>query len=69
MRFFAGSLLLAAHVVVGTSLDAHRVLRAATKRSDLLKRGVRIAKRFDAVLDYVEGMFSPGSARTYTDST
>jgi hypothetical protein len=51
-------LLIATHGVAATLLDAHRVLKAATKRADLLKRGLRIAKRFDAVVDYVEGMFA-----------
>jgi hypothetical protein len=69
MRFFACSLLLAAHGVAATSLDAHRVLRAATKRVDLLKRGVRIAKRFDAVVDYVEGLCSRAPISTNADFT
>jgi hypothetical protein len=68
MRFFACSLLLAAHGVAATSLDAHRMLRAATKRTDLLKRGVRIATRFDAVVDYVEGMFPRAPVGADTDS-
>jgi hypothetical protein len=44
------------------------MLRAATKRTDLLKRGVRIAKRFDAVVDYVEGMFPRAPVGADTDS-
>jgi hypothetical protein len=51
------ALLLATLGVAATSLEAHRVLKAATERSDLLKRGARITKRFDAVVDYAEGMF------------
>jgi hypothetical protein len=37
-------------------LETHRLLRAATKRSDLYRRGVRITKRFEAELAYVESM-------------
>ncbi|CAN9150326.1 unnamed protein product [Alternaria alternata] len=35
-------------------LETHRLLRAATKRSDLYRRGVRITKRFETELSYVE---------------
>jgi hypothetical protein len=42
--------------VVATSPQPHRLLRAATKRSDLYKRSVRVTKRFDAQVDYVESM-------------
>jgi hypothetical protein len=43
--------------VVATPSPAHRVLRAATKRTDLYRRSTRITKRFEAGLDYVEGMY------------
>lgn len=42
---------------VDATSESHRVLRAATKRSDLYKRDMRITKRFEAGLDYIEGMF------------
>jgi hypothetical protein len=37
-------------------LATHRLLRAATKRSDVYRRGVRITKRFGAELAYVDSM-------------
>jgi hypothetical protein len=37
-------------------LETHRLLRAATKQSDLYRRGVRITKRFETELAYVESM-------------
>lgn len=33
----------------------HRVLKAATRREELYRRGGRIEKRFEAKVDYVEG--------------
>jgi hypothetical protein len=42
--------------VVATSPQTHRSLKAATKRLDLYKRSARITKRFNARVDYVEGM-------------
>jgi hypothetical protein len=61
MRFFdlphACVLLLAAQGVLATSPSTHRMLQAATKRSDLYRRGVRIVKRFGAEVKYVEGMY------------
>ena len=38
-------------------LATHRLLRAATKRSDIYRRSVRITKRFEAELAYVDSMF------------
>lgn len=35
---------------------SHRVLRAATKREDLYRRGLRVRKSFKAELAYTEGM-------------
>ncbi|KAG9190413.1 hypothetical protein G6011_08501 [Alternaria panax] len=40
--------------ISGHDLETHRLLRAATKRSSLYQRGVRIAKRFETELAYVE---------------
>lgn len=40
---------------VDATNESHRLLRAATKRNDLYRRNVRITKRFEAGLDYVEG--------------
>ena len=34
--------------------ETHRVLRAATKRSDLYRRSMRITKRFETELVYVD---------------
>jgi len=34
--------------------ETHRLLRAATKRSDLYRRSMRIMKRFEAELAYVD---------------
>ncbi|KAG9389039.1 HET domain containing protein [Pyrenophora tritici-repentis] len=41
-------------VVVGEGFETHRVLRAATKRSDLYRRSMRITKKFETELAYVE---------------
>jgi hypothetical protein len=35
----------------------HRVLRAATRRGDLYKRSMRITKRFEAEVGFVEGTY------------
>ncbi|KAE8868989.1 hypothetical protein PTNB73_04042 [Pyrenophora teres f. teres] len=40
--------------VVREGLETHRVLRAATKRSDIHRRSVRITKKFATELAYVE---------------
>ncbi|KAH3919920.1 hypothetical protein HBH56_020460 [Parastagonospora nodorum] len=53
----ACAILLAAWLgqgVMATAPQAHRMLRAATKRADLYKRSTRIMKRFDAEVAYVE---------------
>jgi hypothetical protein len=56
------ALLFAAYagleVAATTSQDnpqTHRVLRAATKRNNLYGRSMRIQKRFEAEVAYVEG--------------
>ena len=42
-------------VAVGEDVrETHRVLRAATKRSDLYRRSMRITKRFETELVYVD---------------
>lgn len=51
---------------------AHRVLRAATKRSDLYRRSMRISKKFSTQLAYIESKLLNGSdkdsfANTITD--
>jgi hypothetical protein len=43
--------------ISGDNPQTHRLLRAATKRNDLYRRGVRITKRFDSELAYVDSMF------------
>jgi hypothetical protein len=59
----ASVLLLAAtlsHGAVAASdpnPQTHRVLRAATKRSDLSRRGLRVSKKFESELAYIQGMF------------
>ena len=45
-------------------LETHRLLRAATKRSDLYRRGVRITKRFETELSYVESMLESSRPST-----
>ncbi|KAI4644488.1 hypothetical protein J4E93_006393 [Alternaria ventricosa] len=40
--------------ILGGDLETHRLLRAATKRTDLYRRGVRITKRFESELAYVD---------------
>jgi hypothetical protein len=54
-------------VVATSAPQTHRSLKAATKLSDLDKRSVRITKRFDAQVDYVEGMCSELTDRTSAD--
>ena len=55
------ALLLAGAMSVDASATARvpenndRVLRAATKRSDLLKRSSKIEQKFEIELPYVEG--------------
>jgi hypothetical protein len=58
----ASVLLLAAclsHGAVAAS-DAdpqtHRVLRAATKRNDLYRRSLRVTKKFESELAYIQGI-------------
>lgn len=34
--------------------EAHRVLRAATKKSDLFRRSMRISKKYSTELSYIE---------------
>jgi hypothetical protein len=61
------ALLAAGHIGVEASavsprdeLPADKTLRAATKRSDLLKRqGTRIEQKFEAELVYIEGTIHP----------
>ena len=45
-------------------LETHRLLRAATKRSDLYRRGVRITTRFETELAYVESMLESSRPST-----
>lgn len=40
----------------GLEAKPQRVLRAATKRSDLYRRSVRITKKFETEMAYVESM-------------
>ena len=60
MRFFQlpNALLLAVYTssVAAAIHDGHRVLRAATKRSDLLKRDTRILQKFESEIVYIEGL-------------
>lgn len=59
MRYFElpSALLLAGYLssVAAVTQDGHRVLRAATKRSDLLKRSTRISQKFESEVIYIEG--------------
>lgn len=54
--------LLASLVNLGAATDLfngqqnYRVLHAATKRADLQRRSMRITKKFEAELSYIEGM-------------
>lgn len=41
---------------VSEGLDTHRVLKAATKRSDVYRRSVRIKRNFETELVYVDSM-------------
>lgn len=38
----------------GLEAQPHRVLRAATKRADLYRRSVRITRRFETEMAYVD---------------
>ena len=51
-----GSVEVSAAAVSQGTAGPDRVLRAATKRTDLFKRSMRIYKRFEAELSYVERM-------------
>jgi hypothetical protein len=52
----AGYIGVEASVVSQDDLPADKMLRAATKRSDLLRRrGTKIEKKFEAELVYIEG--------------
>jgi hypothetical protein len=57
MRSFTWSVVLLA-TWLGQDVAAQRVLRAATRRGDLYRRSVRIAKRYEVEVGYVQGMFS-----------
>jgi len=53
----AGYVGVEASVVAWDDLPADKTLRAATKRSDLLKRqGTKIEQKFEAEIVYIEGM-------------
>ncbi|RAR10711.1 gpi anchored protein [Stemphylium lycopersici] len=43
-----------AAAVIDDGVETHRVLRAATKKVDLYRRGVRITKRFETEMAYVD---------------
>ena len=62
MRYFdlLNALLLAVYTssVAAVAHDGHRVLRAATKRSDLLKRNTGISQKFESEVIYIQGMYS-----------
>jgi hypothetical protein len=61
MRFLHALVVVAtlgsnADAIAGRDLEAQpqRLLRAATKRSDLYRRSVRITKRFETEMAYVD---------------
>jgi hypothetical protein len=62
MRYFdlPNVLLLAVYTssVAAVAHDGHRVLRAATKRSDLLKRHTGISQKFESEVVFIEGVHS-----------
>jgi hypothetical protein len=47
---------LGQEVVASSTPRTHRQLKAATKRADLYRRDVRITKKFEAEVGYVEGI-------------
>ncbi|EUC40949.1 hypothetical protein COCMIDRAFT_40810 [Bipolaris oryzae ATCC 44560] len=49
----------------GLEAKPQRILRAATKRSDLYRRGVRITKRFETEMAYVENQNAWSDASTF----
>ena len=59
MRYFdlPTALLLAAYTSSATAAmsNGHRVLRAATRRSDLHKREMKISQKFESEVVYIEG--------------
>ena len=59
MRYFhlPTALLLAAYASSATAAvgNEHRVLRAATRRSDLHKREMKISQKFESEVIYIEG--------------
>lgn len=69
MRFFglpyACVLLLVGYFGVDATSSLHngpqtdRVLRAATKRSDFYRRSMRITKRFESEMAYIESTYRP----------
>jgi hypothetical protein len=70
MRYFdlPTALLLAAYVSSATAAvsNGHRVLRAATRRSDLHKREMKISQKFESEVVYIEGTkFQPTTIYTY----
>lgn len=61
MHFLSAILFVAsvganAAAVVDDGVETHRVLRAATKKADFYRRGVRISKRFETEMAYVDSM-------------
>jgi hypothetical protein len=70
MRYFdlPAALLLAAYASSATAAvsNGHRVLRAATRRSDLHKREMKISQKFESEVFYIEGAkFQTTSLSTY----
>jgi hypothetical protein len=57
MHSFIFSVVLLVTWLGQEGVAAQRVLRAATRRTDLYKRSMRIGKRYEAEVGYVEGMF------------
>jgi hypothetical protein len=47
---------LGQEVIASSTPRTHRQLKAATKRADLYRRDVRITKKFEAEVGYVEGI-------------
>lgn len=57
-----------AAAVIDDGVETHRVLRAATKKVDLYRRGVRITKRFETEMAYVDSMLSILKSHIHTST-
>lgn len=70
--YFPTTLLFAVYAgsIAAATTNSHRVLRAATKRSDLLKRETKITQRFESEVVYIDGRYTTTTSRQcHTNAT